>query len=124
VSAEPDARVPLVFKEADSGHRWLINGKSFPKTDPIRVKADRRYRLIFDNQSADAHPIHLHRHTFELVRVADTPTAGVMKDVVIVPAWKKVEVDVVASNPGPTLFHCHQQFHMDQGFKAMLLYQG
>jgi FtsP/CotA-like multicopper oxidase with cupredoxin domain len=35
-----------------------------------------------------------------------------------------VEVDVVASNPGPTLFHCHQQFHMDQGFKAMLLYQG
>jgi FtsP/CotA-like multicopper oxidase with cupredoxin domain len=124
VAAGPDARVPLVFKEAGSGHRWMINGKSFPKTDPIRVKAGRRYRLIFDNQSADAHPVHLHRHRFELVRVADTATAGVMKDVVIVPAWKTVEVDVVASNPGPTLFHCHQQFHMDQGFKAMLLYEG
>jgi FtsP/CotA-like multicopper oxidase with cupredoxin domain len=112
---QPDARVPLVFKET-TGHRWTINGKSFPKTDPILVQANRRYRWIFDNQSADPHPVHLHRHTFELIRVAGKPTSGVMKDVVMVPAWKEVEVDVTADHPGPTLFHCHQQFHMDFGF--------
>jgi FtsP/CotA-like multicopper oxidase with cupredoxin domain len=105
-----------------STHHWTINGKSFPKTSPILVKANRRYRLIFDNQSAEPHPVHLHRHTFELIRVAGKPTGGILKDVVVVPAWKEVEVDVTAANPGPTLFHCHQQFHMDSGFMAMMLY--
>jgi FtsP/CotA-like multicopper oxidase with cupredoxin domain len=121
-SAPPEGRVNLVFKEL-SGHRWTINGKSFPKTDPIMVQANRRYRWIFDNQSADPHPLHLHRHTFELIRVAEKPTSGLMKDVVMVPAWKEVEVDVTADHPGPTLFHCHQQFHMDFGFMAMMLYK-
>lgn len=119
---EPDGRVPLVFKEVQSAHRWTVNGKSFPKTAPIHVKANRRYRMIFDNQSAEPHPVHLHRHTFELIRVAGKPTGGILKDVVMVPAWKEVEVDVPTANPGPTLFHCHQQFHMDSGFMAMMLY--
>jgi len=127
-AAEPDERVPLVFKPKFAGNRWVdhwtINGKEFPKTDPIRVKANGRYRLIFDNQSDDAHPVHLHRHSFELVSVAGKPTAGVMKDVVMCPPRKKVEVQFVADNPGPTLFHCHQQLHMDFGFMAMVEYEG
>ena len=28
----------------------------------------------------------------------------------------------VADNPGPTLFHCHRQLHMDFGFMAMVNY--
>jgi len=127
-AAEPDERVPLVFKPKWAGNRWVdhwtINGKEFPKTDPIRVKANGRYRLIFDNQSDDAHPVHLHRHAFELVSIAGKPTAGVMKDVVMCPSRKKVEVQFVADNPGPTLFHCHQQLHMDFGFMAMVEYEG
>jgi FtsP/CotA-like multicopper oxidase with cupredoxin domain len=121
-STRPDEQLRLVFKEV-SGHRWTINGKSFPKTDPIIVRSNRRYRWILDNQSADPHPVHLHRHTFEVIRVADAPTTGLMKDVVMVPAWKEVEIDVTADQPGPTLFHCHQQFHMDFGFMAMLRYE-
>ncbi|HYK17364.1 MAG TPA: multicopper oxidase family protein [Bryobacteraceae bacterium] len=121
---EPDGRVPLVFKEAESGHHYTINGKAFPHTAPIVVKADRRYRMIFDNQSADPHPVHLHRHRFEITRFDKRPTSGVLKDVVVVPAWKQVEVDLIADNPGPTLFHCHQQFHMDNGFMAMMEYEG
>ena len=120
----PDAKVPLVFKEVHLSHRWTINGKSFPKTDPILVKANRRYRLVFDNQSAEPHPVHLHRHNFELIRVADKPTGGVMKDTVTVPPWKEVEVDVPTDHPGPSLFHCHQQFHMDFGFMALMQYEG
>lgn len=120
--AEPDARVTLAFKAKDRGHEWLINERSFPDIPPITVQAGRRYRWVLDNQSADPHPVHLHRHTFELVRVGDRPTAGVRKDVVVVPPWKQVEIDVVADQPGPTLVHCHQQFHMDMGFKLMMQY--
>jgi FtsP/CotA-like multicopper oxidase with cupredoxin domain len=88
------------------------------------VRANYRYRLRFDNQSDEAHPVHLHRHTFEITRFAGKATVGVMKDVIVVPAKKQVEVDFTADNPGPTLFHCHQQLHMDYGFMAMVQYAG
>ncbi|HTS28704.1 MAG TPA: multicopper oxidase family protein [Bryobacteraceae bacterium] len=119
---EPDGRFPFVIK-AVSGHKWMINGKSFPHTDPFLVIANRRYRFTFDNQTSEAHPIHLHRHRFEITRFAGKPTSGVFKDTVVVPAWREVEVDLVAANPGPTLMHCHQQLHMDEGFMAMLEYK-
>jgi FtsP/CotA-like multicopper oxidase with cupredoxin domain len=118
----PDGRLLLVFRPAGDGHHWTINGKSHPRIDPIIVQANKRYRWILDNQSADAHPVHLHRHTFEVIRVADKTVSGIFKDVVVVPAWKQVELDVLAAHPGPSLFHCHQQFHMDMGFMAMMRY--
>ncbi len=119
-------RVPLVFEKKFAGHHWVdkwtINGKEFPKTDPIRVKPNGRYRLVFDNRSNEAHPVHLHRHTFELVSVAGVPTSGVYKDVVVVAPMSQTEVDLFANNPGLTLFHCHQQLHMDYGFMTLMEY--
>ena len=119
--------VPLVFRKKFAGHNWVdewtINGQSFPKTDPIRVRSNQRYRLLFDNQSDEAHPVHLHRHSFELTRFDGKQTAGILKDVVVVPAGKQVEVDFTANNPGRTLFHCHQQLHMDYGFMTMMQYE-
>lgn len=122
-AAEP---VPLVFrKKFVSSHwqdKWTVNGKEFPHTDPIRVRNGQLYRLAFDNQSDEAHPIHLHRHTFELVSIAGAPMRGVRKDVVVVAANSRVEAELLANNPGPTLFHCHNQMHMDFGFMTMFEY--
>jgi len=118
--------IPLVFRQKFAGNRWVdhwtINGKSFPKTDPILVQAGKRYRLRFDNQSDESHPVHLHRHSFELTKFAGVDTSGVVKDVVMAPARRQVEVDFVADNPGPSLFHCHMQLHMDYGFMALVQY--
>jgi len=33
--------------------------------------------------------------------------------------FKQIEADVVPSMDGLTLFHCHQQLHMDYGFKLL-----
>ena len=119
-------RVPLIIQKKFAGTRWVdnwtINGKMFPKTDPILVHANRRYRLIFDNRSDEAHPLHLHRHTFELKKIAGVATSGVRKDVVVVQPMSQTEVEFVANNPGPTLFHCHQQMHMDYGFMMLMKY--
>lgn len=54
--------------------------------------------------------------------MAGQPMSGIWKDVVVVPAWKQVEVDVPTAHPGLSLFHCHQQFHMDMGFMTMVHY--
>lgn len=122
----PDMTIPLVFSSRFQGHgaldRWMINGKSYPETDPIILHEGLRHRLLFDNRSTDDHPVHLHRHAFALVSFAKTPTSGVYKDVVVVPAGSVVEADLVADNPGNTLFHCHQQDHMDSGFMALFRY--
>lgn len=112
----------LVIERRFDGHGWSINGKSFPQTDPIPAVAGRLNRLIFDNRSDMAHPLHLHRHVFEVTRFAGEASSGVFKDVVMVPAMNTAEVDFVGNSPGPSLFHCHHQFHMDFGFMALMQY--
>ena len=106
-------------------NQWLLNGEAF-SMDTMKpaytVHEGRRYRFRFRNASDDVHPLHLHRHSFELVRVCGKPTAGVIKDVVMLGGFQEAEFDFVADNPGPTLFHCHQQLHMDFGFMAMVNY--
>ena len=123
---KPDVTIPLVFTSRFQGHgalgRWMINGKSYPETGTIRLQNGLRHRLVFDNRSTDDHPVHLHRHVFELVSIDGAATSGVQKDVVIVKAHSKVEADLVAVNPGKTLFHCHQQDHMDSGFMTLFDY--
>ena len=121
----PDETIPLVFGKINGGtgefNRWTINGKSFDeKAQPVRLQKGKRHRLVFDNQTDDAHPVHLHRNSFELTNVHGKPTSGVLKDVVLVKGFKKIEADVTPAMDGLTLFHCHQQLHMDYGF--MLLF--
>lgn len=126
VEAGEGERLPLVFENRFRGRRqvehWTVNGKSWPNTDPLRVKQGGHYRLVFDNRSDEAHPVHLHRHTFEIAKIAGVPLSGVFKDVVVVGAKSRTEVLLIADNPGRTLFHCHQQLHMDNGFMALLEY--
>jgi FtsP/CotA-like multicopper oxidase with cupredoxin domain len=126
VEADAGELLPLVFENKFKGRRqvdhWTVNGKAWPNTDPLRVKRGGRYRLVFDNRSDEAHPVHLHRHTFEIAKIAGVPLSGVFKDVVVVGAKSQMEVLLIADNPGRTLFHCHQQLHMDNGFMALLEY--
>lgn len=127
LSPNPQANViPLVFKSKFTGHgsleRWMINGKSFPYTDTIVLHQGQRYRLQLKNESADDHPVHLHRHIFELRSLAGQQTHGILKDTVLVDAHSQADVEFVANDPGITLFHCHQQDHMDTGFMMLFRY--
>lgn len=127
--------IDLVFESKFQGHgameRWLINGRSYPATGIEPLIEGTRYRLRFINRSGDDHPVHLHRHNFELRRLgvpleAEKPGApeirGIYKDVLLVPAGTRSEVEFTADHPGPTLFHCHQQNHMDLGFMMVINY--
>lgn len=106
-------------------NRWTINGVAFDDqhmAPMFKLQKGRRYRLRMANASDDIHPIHLYRHSFELTRVAGGPTAGLLKDVVMLGGYQQVEVDFVAENRGRTPFHCHQQLHMDFGFMCLFDY--
>jgi FtsP/CotA-like multicopper oxidase with cupredoxin domain len=128
-AAEPDETFTLTFRDVGpmNGSKfdtWTINNQSWPKIDPLRVRQGRRYRMILRNGSGDQHPIHLHRHTFEVTRVGTKEFSGLRKDVVNVMPLDSVAVDFIADNPGDTLLHCHQALHMDFGFMQLMKYVG
>ncbi|KAG2067328.1 laccase T2 copper depleted [Suillus decipiens] len=70
------------------------------------------------------HPFHLHGHSFSVVRSAgsgsynfanpvrrDTTSNGASGD--------NVTIRFTTDNPGPWFFHCHNDFHLDQGMAVV-----
>jgi FtsP/CotA-like multicopper oxidase with cupredoxin domain len=130
-ASPPDETFEMIFRKenaAEEGfNRWTINGVAYPMANEMapasfHLKQGQRYRIHMRNASDDIHPIHLHRHSFELASLAGVPTAGILKDVVMLGGYQEASVDFVADNPGLTLFHCHQQLHMDFGFMTLFDY--
>jgi FtsP/CotA-like multicopper oxidase with cupredoxin domain len=127
----PDETFDMTFAKdnaAEEGfNRWTINDVAYPMTGEVQpaafhLKEGKRYRIRMRNASDDIHPIHLHRHSFELTKIFGKSSAGILKDVVMLGGYQEAEIDFVANNPGLTLFHCHQQLHMDFGFMTLLGY--
>ena len=65
------------------------------------------------------HPIHLHGHTFQLVLPGGS---GARKDTVLVPAMGRIDVDLLADNPGNWMIHCHNAYHAEAGMMTRLEY--
>jgi FtsP/CotA-like multicopper oxidase with cupredoxin domain len=135
-ASPPPILLPLVFESRFRGHgameAWTINGESYPNAKAAPLIRGRRYRLQLINKSTDDHPLHLHRHSFELRTLGAPLTAargaapneigGIVKDVLLLDAQTRAEVEFTADNPGASLFHCHQQNHMDRGFMMLFEY--
>jgi FtsP/CotA-like multicopper oxidase with cupredoxin domain len=126
----PDETIEMIVVKNNAAlngfNQWTLNGEAFSMqtmTPMYTVHEGRRYRLKFRNASDDIHPLHLHRHSFELTHIGGKPTAGVIKDVVMLGGFQELSFDFLADNPGLTLFHCHQQLHMDFGFMALFEYR-
>ena len=128
-TAKPDEMIEMLIvkhnADANGFNLWTLNGEAFSMETmkPLyKIQEGRRYRLKFRNASDDIHPLHLHRYSFELRHIGGAPTAGVIKDVVMLGGFQEIEFDFIADNPGRTLFHCQQQLHMDFGFMALFDY--
>ncbi|HUK36567.1 MAG TPA: multicopper oxidase domain-containing protein [Vicinamibacterales bacterium] len=126
-AADPSIQtIDMAFEKVPRGlgrfNSFTVNGKAYPHEQEFVLKQGTRYRIIFRNRTDDAHPLHIHRHVFELTEIYGKPTAGIMKDTVVVPFYGRATVEMDANQPGLTFFHCHIQHHMDFGFKALFRY--
>lgn len=125
-SPAPQQTIEMIFEKIPGGagkfNLWLINGKPYPHEREFVLQQGTRYRLIMRNRTDDAHPMHLHRHLWELAEINGKGTRGIIKDTVVVPYYGRAVVDFTADQPGLALFHCHLQQHMDFGFKALFRY--
>jgi multicopper oxidase len=119
-AAEPNLKLPVVLGGDMAKYVWTINGEPYSKTNPLHVRQGQRPIITFDNQTMMYHPIHLHGHTFQLIKADGAP--GARKDTVIVLPKQKIDAVLVADNPGLWMLHCHNTYHAYAGMQTRLDY--
>jgi FtsP/CotA-like multicopper oxidase with cupredoxin domain len=134
------ATSPLSGKAADQisvlrlqgnmrAYDWLINGHVFDVNNPasekaeVRVKEGQRVALKFVNETPMSHPMHLHGHSFQVIRINDQRFSGAVRDSVLVPGKTSVTVEFDANNPGLWYLHCHVLWHLAAGMATLVQYQ-
>jgi FtsP/CotA-like multicopper oxidase with cupredoxin domain len=109
------------------GASWAINGMSMtgdgqsgmPPT--LTLERARSYVLTLRNETAWWHPMHLHGHSFRVLRRNGTPVPHRQwADTVLVPPKEAVDIAFVADNPGDWMLHCHVTDHQVSGMMAIL----
>jgi FtsP/CotA-like multicopper oxidase with cupredoxin domain len=103
---------------------WTINGLAYPNRDSLDVKEGERVEILFRNDTAMSHPMHLHGHDFQVVEIDGKPMTGAQRDTLLVPPRSAIKVRFDANNPGVWAFHCHILYHMATGMFTVLKYEG
>jgi FtsP/CotA-like multicopper oxidase with cupredoxin domain len=117
---DPNLNLPVVLGGNMMQYSWTINGEPYSKTNPLHVKQGQRPTITFDNPTMMYHPIHLHGHTFQLLKADGGP--GARKDTVIVLPNQTIVAVLVADNPGTWVMHCHNTYHQFAGMMTRLDY--
>ena len=101
---------------------WAINGKSWSGQDhklkppPLaELKLGRSYVFELFNGTPHQHPIHLHGHTFRVLRSSKGEIVPHLADTVLVAPKERVEIAFTADNPGEWMMHCHIIEHQETG---------
>lgn len=117
---DPNLDLPVVLGGTMSKYDWTINGEPYRNTNPLHVREGQHASLVFDNATMMWHPIHLHGHTFQVIKADGS--LGARKDTVIVLPNQKLRAVLIADNPGTWVLHCHNTYHQDAGMMTRLDY--
>jgi len=98
------------------GQYYVLNGKSFPDTQPINVKQGQTVHLSFIGADVSAiHPMHLHGHTLNVVSEdGHMLAAPIQKDTLTVAPGETYDMTFDAwAKPGSIYpLHCHILSHL------------
>lgn len=92
---------------------WGFDGKKYSQAEPLHFDHGERLRIVLSNDTAMAHPIHLHGMFGELE--AANGDVLVRKHTFVVQPGKQLSYLVTADNPGQWAYHCHLLYHMMAG---------
>lgn len=104
---------------------YTINGKTFPETEPIKVKKGDTVKVrLVNNSKTDDHPMHLHGHFFQVLSKNGKPLEGapVIKDTLNLKPGEEYVVAFQADNEGNWMFHCHDLHHASAGMVTEVKY--
>ena len=84
------------------------------------MKLGRTYLLNLQNVTPHAHPIHLHGMNFKVVSSSTGTVAPLISDTYLILPDERVQLALVADNPGDWVFHCHIIEHQKTGMTGYL----
>jgi FtsP/CotA-like multicopper oxidase with cupredoxin domain len=106
---------------------WAINGQSWPGMNhrdlgpPLAVlKSGKSYVFELKNRTPHAHPIHIHGHTFEVLHSNLRKLPAFRADTVLLLPKERIQVGLVAGQPGKWMFHCHILEHQESGMMGYI----
>ena len=105
---------------------WAVNAKPWPGSSPdpmapiAELKLGRSYILSLFNRTPHSHPIHLHGMSFKLLKSDRRTLPEVWTDTALVMPDERVDVALVADNPGDWLLHCHVIEHQETGMTGFI----
>ena len=109
------------------GAAWGINGQSMTGDGSagmpplFRIDRGRSCILDFRNETAWWHPMHLHGHSFSVLKRDGAPVPhDEWGDTVLVRPREHVRVAFVADNPGDWMLHCHVMEHQVGGLMTTI----
>ena len=101
---------------------WTINGRPWPDRDHARLpsplahlKLGHSYMFVLTNDSPFVHPIHVHGHTFKVLRSSKQSRPQHHADTLLLLPEEQAEFAFVADNPGDWMLHCHVIEHQETG---------
>jgi FtsP/CotA-like multicopper oxidase with cupredoxin domain len=100
---------------SEMGGYYVIDGKSFPDTQPIAVKHGQTVHIRLIGAGEMIHPMHLHGHTFNIVAEDGHMLAQpIQKDTIQVAPGETYDLTFYAwAAPGSIYpFHCHILSHL------------
>lgn len=106
------------------GMAWAINGvvaKGHVHEPLVTLERGKSYVLDMINDTAWHHPIHLHGHSFRVIaRDGKATKFREWQDTVLMKPRERVEIALVADNPGNWMIHCHILEHQAAGMMGVI----
>lgn len=132
-------KVPTLYSVLSSG-KLATNAAIYgSNTNTFVLQYGEVIEIVLNNMDPGIHPFHLHGHTFQLVARSEGtddetnpqiynenhhskfPEYPMMRDTVMVNANGYIVLRFKAENPGVWLFHCHVDWHLEQGLAITLV---
>ncbi|ODV59615.1 uncharacterized protein ASCRUDRAFT_76977 [Ascoidea rubescens DSM 1968] len=119
----------------------LVNNPSIygSNTNTFILKYNEVIEIVLNNKDSNRHPFHLHGHNFQVIQRSpafdddDNPVSynesdhqpfpefPLIRDTVYVEKNGYLVLRFKANNPGAWIFHCHLDWHLEQGLAIILM---
>lgn len=130
-------KVPSLYSALTLGDDEAADPRPYGSYTSAHVLAHNQViEIVLNNLDDGRHPFHLHGHNFQLVHRSEAdagtyvespkdaltvPKSPMRRDTVTVEPNGNIVLRFRSDNPGVWLFHCHIEWHMDQGLVATMI---
>ncbi|ONH73431.1 Iron transport multicopper oxidase FET3 [Pichia kudriavzevii] len=129
-------KVPTLLTALSAPENLVKDSRIYgSNTNSFILNHDEIVEIVVNNEDDGKHPMHLHGHQFQVVARSPEleepshynpenqtfPPFPMMRDTVMVEGGGFLVLRFKANNPGVWFFHCHLDFHLEQGLALTLV---